>query len=84
MAKSGNVSAPKKRRKKAVSQRGNEYLTAAITASSSAAAAEEEGCSGDPARRLGNEYLYQMQAEQNIEIMKSKSVQVPIYPGYSM
>lgn len=37
--------------------------------------AEEEGCSGDPARRLGNEYLYQMQAEQNIEIMKSKSVQ---------
>lgn len=37
--------------------------------------AEEEGCSGDPARRFGNEYLYQMQAEQNIEVMKSKSVQ---------
>jgi Fe-S oxidoreductase len=37
--------------------------------------AMEEGCSGDPARRLGNEYLYQLQAEQNIEIMNSKNVQ---------
>ncbi|MCH8813956.1 MAG: (Fe-S)-binding protein [Chloroflexi bacterium] len=37
--------------------------------------AAEEGCSGDPARRFGNEYLYQTQAEQNIEIMKSKNVQ---------
>ena len=37
--------------------------------------AAEEGCSGDPARRMGNEYLYAMQAEQNIEIMKAKSVQ---------
>jgi Fe-S oxidoreductase len=27
----------------------------------------EETCSGDPARRLGNEYLFQMMAEQNIE-----------------
>ena len=35
----------------------------------------EEGCSGDPARRLGKEYLYQLQAEQNIEIFKAKSVQ---------
>ena len=35
----------------------------------------EEGCSGDPARRLGNEYLYQIQAQQNIEIMKAKNVQ---------
>ena len=26
----------------------------------------EESCCGDPARRLGNEYLFQMQAEQNI------------------
>jgi Fe-S oxidoreductase len=34
----------------------------------------EEGCSGDPARRLGNEYLYQMQAEQNIETFKGKGV----------
>ena len=28
-----------------------------------------ESCSGDPARRLGNEYLYQMQAQQNIETL---------------
>lgn len=35
----------------------------------------EEGCSGDPARRFGNEYLYQMQAEQNIQTFKSKGVQ---------
>ncbi len=35
----------------------------------------EEGCSGDPARRLGNEYLYQMQAEQNLEVFRAKNVQ---------
>ncbi len=35
----------------------------------------EEGCSGDPARRLGNEYLYHMQAEQNIGTFKAKRVQ---------
>jgi len=35
----------------------------------------EEGCSGDPARRLGNEYLYQTQAEMNIEVFKAKNVQ---------
>ena len=31
---------------------------------------EEEGCCGDPARRAGNEYLFQMNAEQNIETFK--------------
>jgi Fe-S oxidoreductase len=36
---------------------------------------EEELCSGDPARRLGNEYLYQLQAGQNIETFKQKGVQ---------
>jgi Fe-S oxidoreductase len=35
----------------------------------------EEGCSGDPARRLGQEYLYQLQAEQNIATFKARSVQ---------
>lgn len=35
----------------------------------------EEGCSGDPARRLGNEYLFQMQAQANIEVFKAKGVQ---------
>ena len=28
---------------------------------------DEEGCTGDPARRMGNEYLYQVMAQQNIE-----------------
>jgi Fe-S oxidoreductase/TM2 domain-containing membrane protein YozV len=31
----------------------------------------KESCTGDPARRLGNEYLYQMQAQANIEMLKS-------------
>ena len=30
---------------------------------------DEEGCTGDPARRMGNEYLYQTMASQNIETM---------------
>ncbi len=34
----------------------------------------EEACSGDPARRLGNEYLFQLQAQQNIETFKAKGV----------
>ena len=35
---------------------------------------EEETCSGDPARRLGNEYLFQIQAQQTIETFGSKGV----------
>ena len=31
----------------------------------------EESCTGDPARRLGNEFVYQMQAMQNVEILNS-------------
>ncbi len=31
---------------------------------------KEESCTGDPARRAGNEMLYQMQALQNIEIFR--------------
>jgi Fe-S oxidoreductase len=34
----------------------------------------EEGCCGDPSRRIGNEYLFQMTAEANIEIMKGYGV----------
>ena len=34
----------------------------------------EESCCGDPARRIGNEYLYQMQVERNIEILKGYNV----------
>ena len=29
----------------------------------------EEGCTGDPARRMGNEYLYQIMAQQNIDTL---------------
>ncbi len=32
---------------------------------------EEETCTGDPARRAGNEYLFSMLAETNVETLKS-------------
>jgi len=31
----------------------------------------EEWCTGDPARRIGNEYLWQMMAQQNIETLNT-------------
>lgn len=34
----------------------------------------KETCTGDPPRRLGNEYLYQMQAMTNIETLNSSGV----------
>jgi Fe-S oxidoreductase len=34
----------------------------------------QEGCTGDPARRAGNEMLFQMLAEQNVEMMKTAGV----------
>jgi Fe-S oxidoreductase len=34
----------------------------------------EETCTGDPARRSGNEMLYQMQAQQNVETMNARGV----------
>jgi Fe-S oxidoreductase len=34
----------------------------------------EESCTGDPARRTGNEYLYQVLAEQNVEVLKGYGV----------
>jgi Fe-S oxidoreductase/nitrate reductase gamma subunit len=34
----------------------------------------QEGCCGDPARRIGNEYLFQTIAEANIEILKGCGV----------
>jgi Fe-S oxidoreductase/nitrate reductase gamma subunit len=36
---------------------------------------QEETCNGDPARRLGNEYLYQILAQQLVETFKEKNVQ---------
>ena len=35
---------------------------------------KEESCTGDPARRAGNEMLYQMQAMQNISILDGYEV----------
>jgi Fe-S oxidoreductase len=34
----------------------------------------EESCTGDPAKRAGNEFLFQMQAVTNIEVMNSYEV----------
>jgi len=34
----------------------------------------EETCCGEPARRIGNEYLYQTLAQQNVEILNSYGV----------
>lgn len=34
----------------------------------------DESCNGDPARRMGAEYIYQMLAEQNIELLKEHKV----------
>lgn len=34
----------------------------------------EEICCGDPARRLGNEYLFQIQAQQNIELLNNYGI----------
>lgn len=34
----------------------------------------EETCTGDPAKRAGNEFLFQMQAMQNIEVMNAYEV----------
>ena len=36
--------------------------------------ASEETCNGDPARRIGNEYLWQTQAQQNIDTFKKYGV----------
>jgi Fe-S oxidoreductase len=35
----------------------------------------EEGCTGDPAKRAGNEFLFQMQAMQNIEVLNGYGIQ---------
>ena len=34
----------------------------------------EESCTGDPAKRAGNEFLFQMQAMANIEVMNAYEV----------
>ncbi len=34
----------------------------------------EETCCGEPARRMGNEYLFQLQAQKNIELLENYNV----------
>lgn len=34
----------------------------------------EEKCNGDPARRIGNEYLFQERARENVEVLRKYSV----------
>jgi len=36
---------------------------------------KEEGCTGDPARRAGNEYLFDMLASRNAQMFKEKRIQ---------
>jgi len=46
----------------------------------------EEGCCGDQTRRLGNEYMFQLMAQQNIEILKNyniKKILVTCPHGYN-
>ena len=35
---------------------------------------QEEMCTGDPARRAGNEFMFQMMAYQNIQVLNNYSV----------
>ena len=35
---------------------------------------QEEGCTGDPAKRAGNEFLFQMQAFSNIEVLNQYNI----------
>jgi Fe-S oxidoreductase len=39
---------------------------------------QEETCNGDPARRMGNEYLYQMLAKQNVETLNRYEVKTVV------
>jgi Fe-S oxidoreductase len=39
---------------------------------------QEEKCNGDPARRMGNEYLYQMLAKENIETLDRYGVKTVV------
>ena len=44
------------------------------TATSFAVLGAEETCTGDPAKRAGNEFLFQMQAMQNITSLNSYDI----------
>lgn len=40
----------------------------------------EESCTGDPAKRAGNEFLFQMQAMMNIEILNGYEIKKKSLP----
>ena len=39
---------------------------------------DEEACTGDPARRMGNEYLFQIMAQQNVEVLNTYNVKTVV------
>ena len=41
----------------------------------------EESCTGDPAKRAGNEFLFQMQAMMNIEVLNNYQKRIPCTGG---
>ena len=60
-------------------ERGKKIATAVVKSLKSAGVdfsilGNDEGCTGDPARRAGNEYLFDMLASKNAELFKEKSV----------
>jgi len=60
-------------------QRNKKVATAVSTALQAAGVrfailAKEEACSGDPARRIGNEYLYQTLAQENVDTLNKYGV----------
>jgi len=59
-------------RAKAISRAVAELLT--LAGVPFAILGPREGCTGDPARRIGNEYLFQTLAEQNVQTMNGAGV----------
>ena len=39
---------------------------------------KEEACTGDPARRAGNEFMFQMMAYQNIQVLNGYEIKVTL------
>ena len=54
--------------------RGRSRASSTRRASRSRSSGREETCTGDAARRLGNEYLFQTLAQQNVETMNGYGV----------
>lgn len=44
---------------------------------------EEETCTGDPARRAGNEFLFQMQAMSNIQTLEGYGIKKLLLPVHT-